>query len=76
MGSMYYEIKNKTQNGCNLAFKYTEYPNPDWVNKEMICEVDNKLRFEDSSQEMFTNATLKGNPSNCSGSFYEIIKYQ
>jgi hypothetical protein len=76
LGKIFYEIKPKTQNVCTLTFKYLRHPNPEYTGKEMTCEVNNKLSFENSSTEMYLNSTLKGNPSNCSGSFYEDIKYK
>ena len=76
LGKLFYEIKPKTQNICTLTFKYLEHPNPEYKGKEMTCEVNNKLGFENSSEEMYYNATLKGNPSNCSGTFYEYVKYR
>lgn len=70
--SVYYEIKGGTQNGCSLAFKYTRHPSPDWVEKEMICTVDNKLDFQSATEEMFslvTSGDLK-----CTGPLYDIFK--
>lgn len=76
LGKLFYEIKPKASNVCTLTFKYLAHLNPEYVGKGMTCEINNKLGFEDASAEMYSNATLKGNPSNCSGSFYEDIKYK
>jgi len=71
MSSVYYEIKNKTLDGCNILFKYTESPNLDWVNKEMICTANNKLDFKSAMTDMFSLA-LSGNII-CEGPLYKIF---
>lgn len=69
-----YEVKNKTQNGCRVAFKYTRYPDPKWVDQEIVCEVNNKIGFQEAWSKVFenvTNGTLK-----CTGPLYDILRPQ
>jgi len=74
LGSVYYEIKGKAQQGCNLLFKYTEYPDPNWVNKEMICKVNNSLGFESATMDMFQ--LVSSGKLECTGPLYKILQPQ
>lgn len=73
-GAVSYDVRNKTKNGCNVAFKYTKYSDPSWVGKEMVCEVNNKIGFQEAWSKVFenvTNGTLK-----CTGPLYTILHPQ
>lgn len=74
LGSVYYEIKGKAQQGCNLLFKYIEYPNQEWANKEMICSVDNNLGFESATMDMFQ--LVSSGELECTGPLYKILHPQ
>jgi cytoskeletal protein RodZ len=46
--AVHYEIYGPKNNACSMLLKYTSNPNPDWVDKDFICNFDNKQAFEDS----------------------------
>jgi hypothetical protein len=69
--SVEYKILNKTANGCSLTFKYTNYPDPTWTNKEMTCEFNNKITFQDSLQKVFIGVTT--GEMVCIGPLYDIL---
>lgn len=72
LGSTYYKIEGKANTGCNLSFKYNEYPDSNWVNKEMVCVVDNTLDFEASTIDMFN--LVSSGQLECSGPLFEILR--
>ncbi|HOZ35936.1 MAG TPA: hypothetical protein PLK55_03065 [archaeon] len=59
----YYEIIGPKEGLCEVKSKFTANPNPEWVNKEMICLYDNSLDFETAVQDM----------SRCSGELYDLM---
>jgi len=59
----YYEILGPEGCLCKVKSMYTKMPNPDWLNKEMICLYDYSKDFEDVAQDN----------SNCSGPLYELM---
>lgn len=72
IGAVAYRILGKTTSGCSLTFKHTNYPDPSWINKEMTCEFDNQVSFEDSLSRVFsgvTNGTVV-----CKGPLYDILR--
>jgi hypothetical protein len=71
MGVAYYRIIGPDIGGCKMVFKYTASPNPDWVNKEMICVFDNKIDFQKSIENTF-DGIMKGSII-CSGPLYTIL---
>jgi Tfp pilus assembly major pilin PilA len=69
IGAVEYKILGKGTTGCNVTFKYTNYPDPTWVNKEMTCEFNNKVSFDDAMKPVFS-----GTNTTCKGPFYDIIR--
>lgn len=59
----YYEIIGSKDNLCEVKSKFIANPNPDWVEKEMICQYDNSKDFETAIQDM----------SNCQGPLYDLM---
>ncbi len=59
----FYEIVGLKNGLCEVKSKFTENPNPDWVNKEMTCLYDNSKDFETAIQDM----------SNCEGELYDLM---
>ncbi len=51
----YYEIIEPVDRFCSIKTKFLKNPNPEWVNKEMICKYDNQKDFQTSVQETFNN---------------------
>lgn len=74
IGAVEYTIIGKGAVGCNLTFKYTAYPEPSWINKEMTCEFDNKVSFEDSINKVFRG--VGEGTVTCKGPLYEILRPQ
>lgn len=58
--------------GCKVTMKYTSNPNPDWVNKEMTCVMNNKIEIEASIQETFSG--IMDGSITCEGPLYELLK--
>ena len=50
---------------CQVKSKFLNNPNPEWINKEMICNYDNSLSFDVASQDM---------PERCSGPLIDLLK--
>lgn len=71
-GAANYKIIGKTATGCNITFKYTKYPDPSWVNKEMTCEFDNKLDFKASMTKVFSGVSTGAVV--CKGPLFEILR--
>jgi len=72
LGAVLYKIVGKGATGCNMTFKYTNYPDLSWVNKEMTCEFDNKISFDDAISKIFngvSNGTII-----CKGPLYDILR--
>jgi hypothetical protein len=72
VGSVEYKILTKGSTGCNLSFKYTKYPDPSWENKDMTCQFDNKISFEDSMNKVFKGVT--SGQIVCKGPLFDILK--
>lgn len=72
LGTAAYEILGAGTGGCRVTFKYTENPNPDWVNKEMTCTVDNSKDFQGAFDEVFPGV-FQGNSQVCSGPFVDLF---
>lgn len=71
LGSIYYEIVKKEQTGCAVKMKYTVNPNPEWVNKEMTCTLDNKTDFQTAIADAFNKIFAK--QLICTGPLYEVL---
>ncbi len=59
----YYEIIGPKDSLCEVKSKFLVNPNPDWLNKEMICKYDNSKDFEIAVQDI----------SNCQGELYDLM---
>ncbi|KKR91768.1 MAG: hypothetical protein UU95_C0003G0024 [Parcubacteria group bacterium GW2011_GWC2_42_12] len=70
-GAVEYKIIGKGTADCNITFKYTKYPDPSWINKEMTCGFDNKISFQDASTKVFSGVTTGAVV--CTGSLYSIL---
>jgi hypothetical protein len=55
IGSVHYEIYGPKDSGCHMLFKYTENPNPAWVDKDMKCIFDNTQGLEVAIIAAFNN---------------------
>ncbi|HSW37745.1 MAG TPA: hypothetical protein VLG37_05275 [Candidatus Saccharimonadales bacterium] len=67
---VYYKINGPEGDGCNMVFRYTKNPNPDWENKDLTCNWDNKKAFQDSIEQTFNN--LDGYA--CEGPLLPLLK--
>ncbi len=72
MSAVEYKILGKGATGCNVTLKNTVYPDPAMVNKEMTCEFNNKLSFEDSLQKVFSG--VSAGTVVCKGSLYDVLR--
>ncbi len=71
LGSIFYEIYGPEDTGCKVLIKYTENPNPEWVNEGMTCVMDNSIGFLNS-----VLTTFEGIPAGsvvCEGPLYDVI---
>lgn len=59
-----YEIIGPEGGLCRVKSKFLKNPNPDFLNKEMVCSYDNKKDFSIAAQDL----------SKCSGPLYELLK--
>ena len=59
----YLEIIGPKDGLCEVKSKFTVNPNPEWINKEMTCLLDNSLDYETAVQDM----------SKCSGELYNLM---
>lgn len=59
----YYEILGPDGNACNVKSKFIKNPNPSWVGKEMTCNYDNSLDFNEAVKDM----------SQCHGELYNLM---
>lgn len=59
----YLEIIGPKEGLCEVKSKFTVNPNPEWINKEMTCLLDNSLDYETAVQDM----------SRCSGELYDLM---
>jgi len=59
----YYEIFGYSDDSCVIKSKFLENPNPDWIDKEMICKYDNSKKFEDVILDT----------TNCQGELYILM---
>ncbi len=71
LGGVEYKILRNSSSGCSVSFKYTTYPDPAWVNKEMTCPFDNKLSFQDAMSKVFQGVT--NGSVICTGPLYSIL---
>jgi hypothetical protein len=53
LGSFEYKIIGPVTGGCKVTMKYPSNPNPEWVNKELTCVLDNKIDLEESVGNTF-----------------------
>jgi hypothetical protein len=67
---VYYKINGPKANGCNMVFRYTKNPNPDWENKDLTCNWDNKKAFQDSIEQTFNNLDAYS----CEGPLLPLLK--
>jgi len=72
MGAVFYQIIGPQNGGCSMIFKYTQNPNPDWVNKEMTCVFDNKIELEKATEKVF-NSIFDGSLI-CTGPLYSTMR--
>ncbi len=67
-----YKIIGPASGGCQISFKYTKNPNPDWENKELTCVINNSASFQQSSQTLMTG--IFDGSANCRGPLLEVIQ--
>ncbi|NIA03867.1 MAG: hypothetical protein GWP09_00770 [Nitrospiraceae bacterium] len=65
---VYYKIIGKNGTYCDVLFKYLKVPNPSWVNKTMICEMNGSLGVEKAFQEALTE-------TRCHGELYDLMTH-
>lgn len=68
---VYYQILGLVPGGCKMSYRYTQNPNPDWINKDITCVYDNKLDFQQALTEEMNEVTL--GTSDCSGPLMDVI---
>ena len=59
----FYEIIGPKKDSCEVKSKFIANPNPNFVNKEMICLYDNSKDFDTAIEDM----------SNCEGDLYNLM---
>ncbi len=67
-----YKIVGPASGGCQISFKYTKNPNPDWENKELTCVINNSASFQQSSQTLMTG--IFDGSANCRGPLLEVLQ--
>ncbi len=67
---VYYEIYGPKSSGCSMLFKYTQNPNPDWVNKDLTCTFDNKKSLRDAVSAAISSLTTYS----CTGPLVAILQ--
>jgi len=65
-----YEIVGPDVTGCRVKTKFLKNPNPELIEKEMVCTLDNSRRFEDASMETMTEK------HKCSGPLWDAMHKQ
>lgn len=69
----YYEIIGLKNGKCEMKTKYTKNPNPDWVNKEMVCLYDNKKPFLTAVEETQSKLWMEKDITGCQGDLAKIL---
>ena len=59
----YYEIIGPANNSCSTKGKFISNPNPEWIGKEMVCQLDNKKDFDEAVADL----------SKCEGDLYNLM---
>jgi hypothetical protein len=70
----YYQIIGAKSGKCEMMFKFTKNPNPDWVNKESICLFDNTKPFTTAFSTTFGEALNNIKTTSCTGSFIDLLR--
>jgi hypothetical protein len=60
IASVQYQIYGPKSTGCNVRFRYTGNPNPNWVNKDLTCVFNNKLSIDHAIEDVFKNLSNPG----------------
>lgn len=71
-----YEILEQSFRGCKMGLKYTKNPNPEWIDKDLICWYDTTKPFEQAVGDMMesvANNELPGS-DDCTGPLAEILR--
>ena len=71
-GNIYLEIYGKNDVGCKMLLRYTS-GNPAWLNKNLICNFDNSMKYEDSVASTVQNI-VGGKDNSCEGPFLDLLK--
>lgn len=71
-GNIYLEIYGKNDVGCKMVFRYIS-GSPDWINKNLICNFNNSMKYEDSVASTVQNI-LGGKDNSCEGPFLDVLK--
>ena len=71
IGEYYYEIIGLENSKCKMLTRYNKNPNPNWVNKNMICLYDNSLNLKEANMGVL-NGIMNGSIK-CTGELYEIL---
>lgn len=66
--TIYYEVIGPIGNLCEMKWKYLKNPNPDWIDKEMICQYDNSKDFETAF-----GTAMEDMSRYCSGPLYDLM---
>lgn len=69
----YYEIIGPEKGLCEMKFKYPANPNPEWVNKEMICLYNNSKSLDVATREVF-DSLFSENIGDCRGELFNAMK--
>lgn len=71
--SYYYEILGPKDGLCEVKSKYPTNPNPEWVDKEMICLYDNSKPFNEASMEITNSFNTDQHLGDCQGELYLLM---
>jgi len=70
--TFHYEIIKSVTNGCQVSMKYTRNPNPAWVNKQMLCILNNRADFQSEAQRVMSN--IQNDANTCTGPLSDTIR--
>lgn len=71
LGTYRAQIIGPKAGGCEVTMKYTENPNSEWVNKDLICTLNNKLDYNAAFQEAYEG--IFDGSLVCKGPLYLIL---
>ena len=74
MGSSYtFSIMGPESGRCEIKTFYPANPDPNWIDKEMVCLYDNTKNFDEAARDL-ENAFIDNSVLNCSGPLFDLMR--